>query len=100
MLAGHDKAVSYVKFVDSATLVTASTDNTLKLWDLKKTTHNGLSTNACSLTFGGHTNEKVCSEYWNTICLFSTSYKDYVISSHLWLVLPCYPTELRGVVRF
>ncbi|ESQ38409.1 hypothetical protein EUTSA_v10028383mg [Eutrema salsugineum] len=58
ILSGHNKAVSYVKFLDNETLVTASTDNTLKLWDLKKTTHGGLSTNACSLTFGGHTNEK------------------------------------------
>ncbi|XP_048319894.2 protein SPA1-RELATED 2 [Ziziphus jujuba] len=57
-LAGHDKAVSYVKFLDSETLVSASTDNTLKLWDLNKSTHSGLSTNACSLTLSGHTNEK------------------------------------------
>lgn len=61
ILSGHNKAVSYAKFLDSETLVTASTDNTLKLWDLKKTTHGGLSTNACSLTFGGHTNEKVAN---------------------------------------
>ncbi|XP_031275914.1 protein SPA1-RELATED 2-like [Pistacia vera] len=58
VLAGHEKAVSYVKFMDSGTLVTASTDNTLKLWDLQKTSHCGPSTNACSLTFSGHTNEK------------------------------------------
>ncbi|CAN8246510.1 unnamed protein product [Cochlearia groenlandica] len=58
ILSGHNKAVSYTKFLDNETLVTASTDNTLKLWDLKKTTHGSLSTNACSLTFGGHTNEK------------------------------------------
>lgn len=61
ILSGHNKAVSYAKFLDSETLVTASTDNTLKLWDLKKTTHGGLSTNACGLTFGGHTNEKVAN---------------------------------------
>ncbi|XP_022737884.1 protein SPA1-RELATED 2-like isoform X2 [Durio zibethinus] len=58
VLGGHDKAVSYVKFLDSETLVTASTDNTLKLWDLNKTSSGGLSSNACSLTFRGHTNEK------------------------------------------
>lgn len=58
VLAGHEKAVSYVKFLDSGTLVTASTDNKLKLWDLKRTSHTGPSTNACSLTFSGHTNEK------------------------------------------
>lgn len=59
ILAGHDKAVSYVKFLDSETIVTASTDNTLKLWDLNRTTCTGFSTSACSLTISGHTNEKV-----------------------------------------
>ncbi|KAJ4955402.1 hypothetical protein NE237_012185 [Protea cynaroides] len=57
-LAGHGKAVSYVKFLDPETLVSASTDNTLKLWDLKKSSSSGLSKTACSLTFSGHTNEK------------------------------------------
>ncbi|XP_058096065.1 protein SUPPRESSOR OF PHYA-105 1-like [Magnolia sinica] len=57
-LAGHGKAVSYVKFLDPGTLVSASTDNTLKLWDLNKTTPSGDSTSACSLTLSGHTNEK------------------------------------------
>lgn len=61
-LAGHRKAVSYVKFLDSETVASASTDNSLKLWDLKKTSSPGLSSDACSLTFKGHTNEKVgCS---------------------------------------
>lgn len=58
-LSGHGKAVSYVKFLDADTLVSASTDNTLKLWDLKKTISSG-SDDACSLSFKGHTNEKVC----------------------------------------
>lgn len=58
ILAGHEKAVSYVKFLDSETIVSASTDNTLKLWDLNKTNSGGLSTNACISTFTGHTNEK------------------------------------------
>ncbi|KAK7406067.1 hypothetical protein VNO78_07683 [Psophocarpus tetragonolobus] len=58
VLAGHHKAVSYVKFLDSETLVSASTDNTLKIWDLNKASPNGASINACSLTLSGHTNEK------------------------------------------
>ncbi|XWS48839.1 hypothetical protein CRYUN_Cryun13aG0110800 [Craigia yunnanensis] len=58
VLGGHDKAVSHLKFLDSETVVTASIDNTLKLWDLNKTSSGGLSSNACSLTFRGHTNEK------------------------------------------
>ncbi|XP_034896405.1 protein SPA1-RELATED 2 isoform X2 [Populus alba] len=58
VLAGHDKAVSYVKFLDSETLVTASTDNSLKIWDLNKTSSSSSSASACSITLGGHTNEK------------------------------------------
>ncbi|KAL2347978.1 hypothetical protein Fmac_001978 [Flemingia macrophylla] len=58
VLAGHRKAVSYVKFLDSETLVSASTDNTLKIWDLNKTSPVDASINACSLTLSGHTNEK------------------------------------------
>ncbi|KVH91094.1 G-protein beta WD-40 repeat-containing protein, partial [Cynara cardunculus var. scolymus] len=57
-LAGHQKAVSYVKFLGSDSLVSASTDNTLKLWDLKKTSLEGLSTDACCVTYRGHTNVK------------------------------------------
>ncbi|XP_020223296.1 protein SPA1-RELATED 2 isoform X2 [Cajanus cajan] len=58
VLTGHRKAVSYVKFLDSETLVSASTDNTLKIWNLNKTSPEGPSTSACSLTLSGHTNEK------------------------------------------
>ncbi|EOA26343.1 hypothetical protein CARUB_v10022559mg [Capsella rubella] len=57
-LAGHEKAVSYVKFMDSETIVSASTDNSLKLWNLNKTNASGLSSGACSLTYKGHTNQK------------------------------------------
>ncbi|KAI3493429.1 hypothetical protein L1887_41819 [Cichorium endivia] len=57
-LAGHQNAVSYVKFLDSDSVVSASTDNTLKLWDLKKTSLEGISTDACCMTYKGHTNQK------------------------------------------
>lgn len=57
-LGGHQKAVSYVKFLGLDSLVSASTDNTLKLWDLKKTSLEGISTDACCMTYKGHTNEK------------------------------------------
>jgi protein suppressor of PHYA-105 1 len=67
-LAGHGKAVSYVKFIDSSTIVSASTDNTLKLWDLTKTNSSGVSNNACTLTFTGHTNEKVCFQGYTINC--------------------------------
>jgi len=58
-LTGHGKAVSYVKFIDAESVVTASTDNSLKLWDLKKTSSSDLSSDACVLTYKGHTNQKV-----------------------------------------
>ena len=64
-LTGHGKTVSYVKFLDSESLVSASTDNTLRLWDLKKASPDGLCPNACTLAFRGHTNEKVA--YYNYI---------------------------------
>ncbi|XVF80191.1 hypothetical protein PTKIN_Ptkin15bG0051400 [Pterospermum kingtungense] len=57
-LASHEKAVSYVKFLDSKTLLSASTDNTLKLWDLNKISSDTLSSNTCGLSFSGHKNEK------------------------------------------
>lgn len=57
-LAGHDRAVSFVKFLDPGTLISASTDNTLKLWDLNKANFGCLSSSSCIRTFKGHTNEK------------------------------------------
>ncbi|CAN1300349.1 Protein SPA1-RELATED 2 [Linum perenne] len=69
ILSGHEKAVSYVKFVDADTIVTASTDNSLKLWDLKKTNGSGLSMDACSSTLRGHTNEKTSFCFQNFVGL-------------------------------
>ncbi|CAI7850680.1 unnamed protein product, partial [Closterium sp. NIES-53] len=62
-LTGHSKAVSYVKFVDASTIVSASTDNTLKLWDLNQACSQQAGGgadggSACTRTFTGHTNEK------------------------------------------
>ncbi|KAG0631240.1 hypothetical protein M758_1G237800 [Ceratodon purpureus] len=47
---GHRKAVSYVKFLSSNELASASTDNTLRLWDVQ--------TDCSVRTLKGHTNEK------------------------------------------
>ncbi|KAG0560988.1 hypothetical protein KC19_9G028300 [Ceratodon purpureus] len=47
---GHRKAVSYVKFLSSNELASASTDSTLRLWDVKE--------NRPIRTLKGHTNEK------------------------------------------
>ena len=51
---GHKKAVSYVKFLDSTTLVSASTDSQLKLWKCGS----GNSSSSPNFSFSGHQNEK------------------------------------------
>ncbi|XP_040990026.1 LOW QUALITY PROTEIN: protein SPA1-RELATED 3-like [Juglans microcarpa x Juglans regia] len=55
-LIGHNKTVSYVKFVDAMNIVSASTDNTLKLWDLSMCASRLIDTPLQSLT--GHMNVK------------------------------------------
>ncbi|PVU95138.1 hypothetical protein BB561_002013 [Smittium simulii] len=50
VLKDHKKAVSYVRFASNNNLVSASTDSTLKLWDL--------DSNHCVRTYSGHVNEK------------------------------------------
>ncbi|XP_076041505.1 E3 ubiquitin-protein ligase COP1-like isoform X1 [Oratosquilla oratoria] len=47
---GHRKAVSYVKFISSDEIVSASTDSLLKIWSVNKT--------HCVRSLQGHTNEK------------------------------------------
>ncbi|KAK8784460.1 E3 ubiquitin-protein ligase COP1-like isoform X1 [Amblyomma americanum] len=47
---GHKKAVSYVKFLNTNELVSASTDSQLKLWDIYFP--------YCQRSFKGHLNEK------------------------------------------
>lgn len=66
-LIGHNKTVSYVKFVDPMNIVSASTDNTLKLWDLSMCASRVIDTPLQSFT--GHINVKVHSLiilYWAT----------------------------------
>ncbi|XP_061975439.1 protein SPA1-RELATED 3-like isoform X1 [Populus nigra] len=55
-LIGHNKTVSYVKFVDTTNIVSASTDNTLKLWDLSMGTSRVIDSPLQSFT--GHMNVK------------------------------------------
>lgn len=58
-LTSHNKTVSYVKFLDSGSLVSASTDNTIKLWDLATNKARVLGNTASpSRTFTGHSNVK------------------------------------------
>ncbi|KAG0741550.1 hypothetical protein G6F57_005309 [Rhizopus arrhizus] len=47
---GHQKAVSYVKWMNDDELISASTDNSLKLWNRETT--------ECTRTYTGHLNEK------------------------------------------
>jgi len=47
---GHRKAVSYTRFLTPTTIVSASTDSQLKLWDERE--------DRALRTFSGHTNEK------------------------------------------
>jgi E3 ubiquitin-protein ligase RFWD2 len=56
-LVGHNKTVSYIKFVDNTNLVSASTDNTLKLWDLSTCASRVIDSPIQSFT--GHMNVKV-----------------------------------------
>lgn len=79
VFSGHQKAVSYVKFLSSNELASASTDSTLRLWDVKENllvsiitalqhSPTNIPTNTtCYIymrsifqvrTFRGHTNEK------------------------------------------
>ncbi|TPX65416.1 hypothetical protein SpCBS45565_g05208 [Spizellomyces sp. 'palustris'] len=53
---GHRKAVSYVKFQTNDTILSASTDCTLRLWSISDSIASGQST--CVRTFSGHSNEK------------------------------------------
>ncbi|KAF5746115.1 photoregulatory zinc-finger protein COP1 [Tripterygium wilfordii] len=50
VFSGHKKTVSYVKFLSNNELASASTDGTLRLWDVKD--------NLPVRTFRGHSNEK------------------------------------------
>lgn len=65
-LVGHNKTVSYVKFVDATNLVSASTDNSLKRWDLSTCTSRVVDTPLQSYT--GHMNVKV-SPYLGLLCI-------------------------------
>ncbi|KAI8914615.1 ring finger and WD repeat domain 2 [Gorgonomyces haynaldii] len=54
---GHKKAVSYVKFVDSEHMITASTDCSLRQWSLERTRQE-TQHDDCVRVYKGHTNEK------------------------------------------
>lgn len=63
IVRGHAKAVSYVKWVDSTHVVSASTDCTLRLWDMAKTrdtvkVYEEDTHDSSTRVYSGHVNEK------------------------------------------
>lgn len=70
--------MSYIKFVDSSTFVSSSTDNTLKLWDLSMCGSRVIDTPLQSFT--GHLNVKVRLNWIKrtnlclVVCCFSILY--------------------------
>ena len=97
-LAGHRKAVSYVRWMGADRIVSSSTDNTLRLWDVKRSMmaeRDGFgasegnrfgesSSGACSRVFAGHANQKnfvglsvapdghiACGSEDNSVCLYA-----------------------------
>ncbi|GIL90651.1 hypothetical protein Vretimale_15730 [Volvox reticuliferus] len=75
VLAGHTRAVSYVRFLSPTQLVSASTDNTLRLWQLDRLGTSGSAPGSfdasasrpatadaiaasCTQIFRGHVNER------------------------------------------
>lgn len=71
-LVGHNKTVSYIKFADTMSLVSASTDNTLKLWDLSMCVYGVIHSPVQSFT--GHMNIKVCF-LTTVICLYTWKWR-------------------------
>ncbi|CAK9138233.1 unnamed protein product [Ilex paraguariensis] len=105
---GHNKTVSYIKFIDSANLVSASTDNTLKLWDLSMCTSRvldcplqsftghmnvknfvGLSVSEGYIATGSETNELKFTLHGELVLLLPASYagSSLPITNYFWVVL-------------
>ena len=97
VLSGHKRAVSYVRWLGAHQLVTASTDNTLKLWDVTKGFESRGSADPCVRTFAGHVNRRnfvgldvahgsgrvACGSEDNTVRLFSKSVPSPVATQSL-----------------
>lgn len=55
MLYGHQRAVSFIRFLDIDTLVTLSTDSTARAWDLNSSSLRSINS---SEVYKGHVNNK------------------------------------------
>lgn len=84
---GHQKAVSYVKFLSATELVSAGTDGQLKLWDISAN-----SSSVCRRSYIGHINDKnfvglscasngyiACGSEDNSLCVYYKGKNESVI---------------------
>ncbi|KAF3794485.1 SPA1-RELATED 3 protein [Nymphaea thermarum] len=109
-LMSHTKTVSYIKFIDPTTLVSASTDNTLKLWDLSSSSSKLLDSPI--QTFTGHTNLKnfvglsVSDGYiatgseTNEVCIYYKAFSMPVLSYKFSTTDPMTGSELDDASQF
>ncbi|CAK0787313.1 hypothetical protein CVIRNUC_010531 [Coccomyxa viridis] len=59
VISGHKKAVSYVRWMDGSRLISASTDNLLKLWDVNSGIASGGQHDSSPVNvLSGHSNER------------------------------------------
>ncbi|CAL5229502.1 g12838 [Coccomyxa viridis] len=59
VIGGHKKAVSYVRWMDGTRLISASTDNQLKLWDINSGIVSGVQHDRRPINvLSGHSNER------------------------------------------
>lgn len=92
-MIGHNKTVSNVRFVDSSTLVSSSTDNTLKLWDLSMS-NSGVNETPLH-SFMGHTNAKVPNLFEFRFFRFISRPVSMIIT-HISVLAMC--VELRRII--
>ncbi|KAL1188440.1 Protein SPA1-RELATED 4 [Cardamine amara subsp. amara] len=109
-MIGHNKTVSYVRFVDSSTLVSSSTDNTLKLWDLSMSV-SGINETPLH-SFMGHTNVKnfvglsVSDGYiatgseTNEVCVYHKAFPMPVLSYKFKTIDPVSDLEVDDASQF
>lgn len=109
-LIGHEKTVSYVKYLDASTIVSASTDSTLKLWDVS-TSSSRVSNNPLQ-TFTGHTNAKnfvglsiydgyiATGSETNEVFIYHKAFPMPVLSYKFGVVDPISGRELEDATHF
>ncbi|XP_042416986.1 protein SPA1-RELATED 4-like isoform X2 [Zingiber officinale] len=85
-LPGHTKTVSYVRYLDASHLVSASTDNTLTLWNLPTCTTSAADN--ILQTFSGHTNNQVYQYTMDILPLARKQMRSLSIINHS-LCLSC-----------